>query len=72
MRQKLYQAKWSASAAPWLRRFFEKPLHRRVRRRTCMRIVRFCRSTRLVLIRSKLGQPRIAVLRMNSASRAGS
>jgi len=55
-----------------VRRFFKKAFVSRVKRRMCLRIVRFWRSTPEVLIRSKLGHPRIAVLRMKSASRGGS
>ena len=72
MRQKLYQAKCSAIAAPWLRRFLLNAFVRRVSRRMCMRMVRFCRSTIDVEIRSNFGAPKIGVFLMKSASRGGS
>ncbi len=44
-RQKLYQAKCKDKAAFRFASFFEKAFVSRVKRRSCIRIVRFCRST---------------------------
>src|SRR5712692_167234 len=56
-RQKLYQAKCSAQAAFRLSSRLEKALVSRVDRRSCIRIVRFCRSIWDVEISLDLGLP---------------
>jgi hypothetical protein len=56
-RQKLYQTKYSASAWQWFSNFLLNALVSRVNRRIDMRMVRFCRSAKDVLIRSGSGLP---------------
>ena len=52
IQQKLYQQKKSASAARRFSHFFEKAFVNRVKRRSAMRIVKFCLSTCDVQIRA--------------------
>jgi len=56
-RQKLYHAKCIARAAFRFSSFFENAFVNRVNRRNCIRMVRFCRSTKLVEMSSRLGLP---------------
>jgi hypothetical protein len=57
MRPKLYQTKWRATAALRFTSDLENALVKRVRRRICMRIVRFWRSTYEVLTFDGSGLP---------------
>ena len=56
-RQKLYQTDHRATWWTWFISFFEKALVSRVNRRTPILRLRFCRSTKLVEMKSSLGSP---------------
>ena len=55
--------KWSATACRRFSTFFEKPFVSLVKRRIPMRIVRFCRSTKLVEMCCCFGLPTIEIAR---------
>src|SRR3989304_2018819 len=61
MRQKLYHATNTATAAFRLDNFFENPFVSRVNRRRCIRTVRFARSMCDVLTRAIFGLPVMGV-----------
>ena len=60
----LYQQTYNANIASWLAHFFEKAFVSRVRRRLCIRLLRFWRSMWVVLICDSSVRPQTGFLSM--------